>query len=189
MLSYIFLPDGLPDLSSTAGTVGSKGDARIAVISTIAHDEPVAEVLAAAHLLPQVTFYMTGYPERVTSELLSLKPENVILTGFLHGSTYNGLLHNVDGIMVLSKLRTTLSCGAFEALSLAKPTIVSDLPEQRRWFSHGFIMVENTPEDIARGVETLLSERATFTHKAELLREEYASTRQPKLDTLVSQLK
>jgi glycosyltransferase involved in cell wall biosynthesis len=184
----IFLPDGLPDLSSTSGTLGSEGEARIAVISTIADDEPVAEVFAAAHLLPQVTFYVTGKPERATKELLDQKPKNVIMTGFLRGSSYNGLLHNVDGIMVVSRLRTTLSCGAFEALSLGKPTIVSDLPEQRRWFSHGFIMVENTPEDIARGVETLLSDHAMFTHKAELLREEYSSTRQPKLLKLMSLL-
>ncbi len=209
----IFLPDGLPDLSSTSGTVGYEGDARIAVISTFADDEPVAEVFAAARLLPHVTFYVTGNPERATSpprnytsrlrgkfyvtdnpehatnELLAHKPENVILTGFLRGSVYNGLLHHVDGIMVLSRLRTTLSCGAFEALSVAKPTIVSDLPEQRQRFSRGFILVENTPEDIARGVETLLNERAAFTQKAELLREEYLSFRQPNLDKLVSLLK
>jgi glycosyltransferase involved in cell wall biosynthesis len=90
--------------------------------------------------------------------------------------------------MILSKLPTTLSCGAFEALSVAKPTIVSDLPEQRRWFSRGFILVENTPEDIARGVELLLSDRPGFTRKSELLREEYSSARQPKLHELISLL-
>lgn len=188
-VNYLFLPDGLPDLCSTSGTLGSEGEARIAVISAIADDEPLAELFEAARLTPQVTFYLTGDPKRAPNELLAIKPENVILTGYLRGSIYNGLLHNVQGIIVLSRLRTTLSCGAFEALSLAKPTILSDLPEQRRWFSHGFIMVENTPGDIARGVETLLRERATFLHKAELLREEYRSARQPKLSKLVSLLK
>ncbi len=187
--NYIFLPDGLPDLSSRSGTMGSEGKKRIAVISTIADDEPIDEAFAAARLLPQVTFYVTGNPERATKELLDHKPANVILTGFLRGSTYSGLLHNVDGIMVLSRLRNTLSCGAFEALSLAKPTILSDLPEQRRWFSSGFIMVENTPEDIAKGVETLLEEQTIYTHKAELLREEYTSTRQPKVNKLASLLR
>ncbi len=210
--NYIFLPDGLPDLSSTSDTVGSKGDARIAVISTFSYDEPVAEVFAAARLLPHVTFYVTGDPGPATLQsrgrhrtrddmyyvtgdpglsmdgLLADKPENVILTGFLRGSVYNGLLHHVNGIMVLSRLRTTLSCGAFEALSLAKPTILSDLPEQRRLFSHGFIMVENTPEDIAKGIETLLNDHSTYVRKSELLREAYVSSRQPKLDKLLSLL-
>lgn len=187
--NYIFLPDGLPDLSSASGTIGSEGDTRIAVISTIADDEPIAELFEAARLTPQVTYHLTGNPARASKELLAIKPENIVLTGFLSGSIYNGLLHNTDSIMVLSKLPTTLSCGAFEALSLAKPTIVSDLPEQRRWFSHGFILVENTPEAIARGVDLSLSDRPMYTRKAEFLREEYSSARQPKLDKLKSLLK
>jgi glycosyltransferase involved in cell wall biosynthesis len=208
----LFLSDGLPDLSSTSGTVGLEGHSRIAVISTFADDEPLEELFVAARLLPHVTFYVTGDPTRVTlqpggrarahtafyvesdpahamNDLLIDKPENIILTGFLRGSVYNGFLHNVDGIMVLSRLQTTLSCGAFEALSMAKPTILSDLPEQRKWFSRGFIMVENTPEGIAKGVNTLLSEYATCSHKAELLREEYFSSRQPRLEKLASLLK
>ena len=83
---------------------------------------------------------------------------------------------------------TTLSCGAFEALSLAKPSIVSDLPEQRRWFSNGFIMVENAPEDIAQAVTTLLTEHTVYTEKAELLRTEYIAARRPKLEKLVALL-
>lgn len=210
--NYIFLPDGLPDLSSTSDTVGQEGEQRIGVISTFANDEPLVEVFAAARLLPHVSFYVTGNATRVaqqpvkhshahddafyvgddsenaTNELLSNKPDNVILTGFLRGSVYNGFLHNVDGIMVLSRLLTTLSCGAFEALSLAKPTILSDLPEQRRLFAHGFIMAKNTPEDLARGVETLLNENATYKQKAELLREEYIARRQPNLEKFISLL-
>jgi len=187
--NYIFLPDGLPDLRSTSGAVGSEGDVRIAVISTFAYDEPIAELFEAARLSPQVTFYLTGNPKRASKELLALKPENIITTGFLSGSLYNGLLHNVDGIMILSTMTNTLCCGAFEALSVAKPTIVSDLPEQRRWFSHGFILVENTSEDIASKVELLLSDRPGFARKSELLREEYSSARQPKLHKLISLLK
>lgn len=187
--NYIFLPDGLPDLSDASGTIGSEGDARVAVISTMADDEPIDVLFEAARLTPQVTYYVTGNPARAPKELIDSKPENVVLTGFLRGSIYKGLLHNTDSIMVLSRLPTTLSCGAFEALSLAKPTIVSDLPEQRRWFSHGFILVENTPEGMARGVELSLSDRTTYTDKAGLLREEYLSARQPKLDKLKSLLK
>ena len=187
--NYIFLPDGLPDLSWASGTIGSEGAARVAVISTIADDEPITELFEAARLTPGVTYYLTGNPARASKELLAIKPENIVLTGFLRGSIYNGLLHNTDSIMILSKLPTTLSCGAFEALSLAKPTIVSDLPEQRRWFSHGFILVENTQKISARGVELSLSDRPTHTHRAEFLREEYSSARQPKLDKLRSLLK
>ncbi len=186
--NYIFLPDGLPDLSSSSNEVSVQSGKSIAVISAFAHDEPAGTIFKAARLTPDVTFYVTGDTKGMTSELLASQPENIILTGFLRGSAYNGLLHNVHGIMILATMITTLSCGAFEALSLAKPSIVSDLPEQRRWFSNGFILVENTPEDIAKAVETLLTEHTVYVKKAELLRAEYIAARQPKLDKLVSLL-
>jgi glycosyltransferase involved in cell wall biosynthesis len=187
--NYLFLPDGLPDLSSGSCSVGTEGDARIAVISTFEKDEPILELLEAACLTPHVTYYLTGDLRRATKEMYAIKPENVIFTGYLQGGVYNGLLHNVQGIMVLSNLKSTLSCGAFEALSLAKPTIISNTPEQSKWFSNGFIMVENTREGIAQGVDKLLSEYATYSYKAELLREDYISARQPKLEKLASLLK
>ncbi len=184
----IFLPDGLPDLSAASNEVAVQSDKSIAVISAFALDEPAGAIFQAARLIPDVTFYVTGSTEGMTGELLANKPENIILTGFLRGSAYNGLLQNVQGVMILATMITTLSCGAFEALSLAKPGIVSDLPEQRRWFANGFIMVKNTPEDIANAVETLLREHEMYVKKAEILRAEYIAARQPKLEKLASLL-
>jgi glycosyltransferase involved in cell wall biosynthesis len=183
----IFLPDGLPDLSSTSSEIGSEGERRVAVVCSMHNDEPIIELLAAARMVPEVTFYLTGDIKRADQETtrhIHARPANVTLTGFLRGSTYNSLLHNVDGVVVLSCLPTTLCCGAFEALSLAKPTILSDMPEQRKWFASGFLMVENTPEEIALAIKTLFSERTTYTHKAEILRENYFLARQPALDKL-----
>jgi hypothetical protein len=185
---HIFLPDGLPTLPAPTGTMGSGGEVRMAVISTFNADEPIDTLFDAARLMPQVTFYVTGNPQRAAKELLADKPSNVILTGFLRGGIYSGLLHNIQGILVLSTLETTLSCGAFEALSLAKPTIVSDLLEMRRWFSSAFVMVKNTPEDMVRGVETVVSEYTLLIDKTENLRVEYLAKRQPKLQALASLL-
>src|SRR5438874_5148633 len=57
-----FLSDGIPNLSPPSGTVGSEGEERVGVIGSLDPDEPVAEVLDAARLLPQVTFYLAGDP-------------------------------------------------------------------------------------------------------------------------------
>lgn len=184
----IFLPDGLPDLHVSSDEIPVQGRKNIAVISAFAHDEPVDVLFQAARLTPDVTFYLTGSTDGMPNKLLMSKPENIVLTGFLRGSTYNGLLRRVQGIMILAVMTTTLSCGAFEALSLAQPGIVSDLPEQRRWFSNGFLLVQNTPEDIAKAVATLLNEPGVYRKKAELLREGYIAARQPKLDQLITLL-
>jgi glycosyltransferase involved in cell wall biosynthesis len=184
----IFLPDGLPDLSSYAGDLGSQGEKRIAVISSFAYDEPMVELFEAARLTPQVRYYVTGNPARSTPEVLARRPENVVLTGFLHGDAYRGLLHNVQGIVVLATMPYTLCCGAYEALSLARPTILSDLPEQRRLFAHGFVLVQNEPEEIAKAVEMLLDDLDNFAQQAQHLREEYRAFRQPRLEKLISLL-
>jgi glycosyltransferase involved in cell wall biosynthesis len=182
----IFLPDGLPTLNHATGTIGSEGEVRIAVINVFAAVEPIEEVFAAARLLPEVTFYVTGDPQRASANLLAQKPENVILTGFLRGGTYVGLLKNVHGIAILTKEPNDLSCGAYEALAMAKPTIISDWPGSRRCFKRGFIYVNNTPQAIADGVKKLLFEQETLTAEITAMRTEYANTRLPKLKEFVA---
>src|SRR5947208_2382364 len=77
----IFLVNALPTLSPPTGLIGSEGEERVAVISIFDSVEPIEEVFAAARLLPQVSFYVTGDPKRAPSRLLKQKPENVTLTG------------------------------------------------------------------------------------------------------------
>jgi glycosyltransferase involved in cell wall biosynthesis len=184
-MKCLFLPDGLPTMEHASGTIGSEGEARIAVISTYSLDEPIAEIFEAARQLPQVIFYVTGDPQRASSKLLARKPDNVVLTGFLRGGAYSGLLHNVHGIIVLTNTLNSLTCGAYEALSLVKPTIVSDTPEMRRCFPHGFIFIENTPEAIAESVELLLSKQEMLTAEVMNLRDDFSARRQPKLEEYV----
>ncbi len=183
---YIFLPDGLPTMDPASGDIGTEGEKRMALISTFSMDEPIAELFAAAHKLPHVTFYVTGNPERAPDSLLAQKPENVVLTNFLQGGTYSGLLMNVHGILILTTRANSLSCGAYEALVVEKPTIISDTPEMLRCFPFGFIPVENTPEAIANGVELLLSEQEQFTSEVKRLRDDYARRRRPKLEEFVA---
>jgi glycosyltransferase involved in cell wall biosynthesis len=181
----IFLPDGLPAFDESAtDTVGTEGEERVAVICTFASVEPITEVFEAAKLLPQVTFYVTGDTRRAYASLLSQKPENVILTGFLRGKTYVGLLKNVHGVAILTKQHHDLSCGAYEALSLARPALISDWPGARKCFKRGFVYVENTPQAIAEGIQKMLSEQTSLTAEAKEMRIEYEKMRLPRLQEL-----
>jgi glycosyltransferase involved in cell wall biosynthesis len=188
-VSGFFLADGVPSLSPPVGTIGSEGDARVAVISTFADVEPIAEVFAAAQLLPRVTFYVTGDPRRASARLLAQKPENVTLTGFLRGGTYTALLKNVHGIVILTNQPKDLSCAAYEAVAMAKPAVVSDCSENKRWFTHGFVYVNNTPEAIAEGVKKMLNEQAILVPEVIAMRSELAASRQPKFEELAALLK
>lgn len=184
----LFLVDTLPTLEAGEGTVGSTGEARVAVISSFEEDEPVAEVFAAARLLPQVTFYFSGNSKRIPAKILVQKPENVILTGFLQDSVYIGLLKNAHGLVVLTTEPNTLNCGSYEALAVAKPAVVSDWPQIRRWFTRGFVYVANTPEAIAAGVKKMLEEQATLTSEIIAMRSELVTRRQPQFEQFVASL-
>jgi glycosyltransferase involved in cell wall biosynthesis len=183
-----FLSDGIPLLSPPTGTIGSEGETRVGVIGSLDPDEPVAEVFAAARLLPQVTFYVTGDPKKLSANLLNQKPENVILTGFLRGGTYAALLKNVHGLVVLTNESNALNCAAHEAVAMEKPTVVSDWPEMRHYFTRGFIYVNNTPVAIADGIQKMLNERAQLAPEVKALRSELVKSRQPKLNELAALL-
>ncbi len=178
----IFLVDGIPSLSPETGTVGSEGEARVAVISSFDYEEPVEEIFAAARLVPHVTFYLSGNAERILPKLQAQKPENIILTGFLQDSHYSGLLKNVHGVIVLTKEPNVLNSGAYEALAMAKPIIVSDWPQMRRCFTRGFIYVKNTPVAIATGVKKMLDEQAVLTTEIIAMRSEFVARRQHRLE-------
>jgi Glycosyltransferase Family 4 len=184
----MFLMDGLPVLQPASGVIGTEGGARVALISSFHDDEPVAEVFAAARLLPHVTFYLSGNPRNVPAGLLAQQPSNVVLTGFLPDSMYTGLLKNVDGLIVLTTEPNVLNCGAYEAVSIGKPALVSDWPQMRRYFTRGFIYVKNTPESIVDGVRNLLDEQETLTAEIIAMRTELVSQRQPKLQEFVALL-
>src|SRR6266702_2646942 len=154
----------------------------------LADVEPIAEVFATAKLLPQVTFYVTGDPKRASAKLLVQKPENVILTGFLQGGAYTALLKNVHGIVILTNQPKDLSCGAYEAVAVAKPAVVSDCSENKRWFTQGFVYVNNTPGAIAAGINKMLNEQVTLVPEVIAMRSELAARRKPTVEEFAALL-
>ena len=183
-----FIADGIPSLRPPVGTIGSEGEARVAVIGTFADVEPIAEVFAAARFLPQVIFYLTGDQKRASAKLLAQKPENVILTGFLRGGTFTALLKNVQGVVILTTESGDLSCAAYEAVAMAKPAVVSDCSENKRWFTRGFVYVNNTPEAIAAGINKMLNEQVMLVPEVIALRSELLAKRQPRFEEFIALL-
>ncbi len=144
-----------------------EGQFNVAVVSSFREDEPLDLVFEAAALLPAVRFYVTGDSTRVARHLLSKRPSNCLLTGYLSYDQYIGLLRGVDAIMVLTSGDHTLLMGAFEAVSIGTPLIVSDWPILRDYFPLGTVHVPNTVEDICEGV--CLAQRKQATLQQEIL--------------------
>jgi glycosyltransferase involved in cell wall biosynthesis len=148
------------------------GRFNIAVIASFMGDEPIDLVFEAAHHLPEARFYVTGDYCRMPSALLSKKPANCFLTGYLPYDQYVGLLREVDAIMILTTRDNSLLMGGFEAVSLGTPLIISDWPTLRDYFCLGTVHIPNTVEGIREGVHRAQRERARLRQEILLLRQQ-----------------
>ncbi len=168
----VFIIADIPTHFPLGQTVTMKKGFNVVVINTFSPDEPVAEILAAAALLPDVNFYITGDPIRAKKSFLQSHPANVSFTGFIPDEEYFGLLRSVDAIMVLTKDNHTMQRGACEAVSLGKPIITSDWPVLREYFHQGTIYVDNSPSGIRDGVMQMQQQKDRLSEEIVRLQQE-----------------
>lgn len=140
---------------------------KVMAVNTFAPDEPVGELLTAAGDLPDVSFYVTGDPDRPTFTMPSATPDNVHFTGFLPNDAYYGLMRASDAVLCLTTRPHTMQRGACEALSMGVPIVTSDSDLLRSYFHMGTVHVRNERRAIRDGVRRMMAEHDRFA--AEIL--------------------
>jgi glycosyltransferase involved in cell wall biosynthesis len=123
-------------------------------------DEPLAELQQATRMLPEVTFFMTWYREKLPPAFARNVGPNVIFTGFLPQSQFDALLAHADLILVLTTRDGTQPSGASEALAFGKALVISDLQIIRSLFPAGAVYTNNQASAIAKGIRTGLSQKS-----------------------------
>jgi hypothetical protein len=156
----IVLEDPLPYFEVARGKKQEKGEQKndrfkVAVISSFAPDEPLAEILDAAATMSGIQFFITGDKSKAAKHILEKKINNVIFTGFLDYNDYISLLQGVNAIMVLTKRNKTMLAGAYESLALEKPLITSDWPPLKRYFYKGTVHVDNSSKEIQEAIDNV----------------------------------
>jgi hypothetical protein len=135
------------------------GRPRILYIGRFAGDEPTAEVVEAARLVPEADVLITGDVRKCPAPLRKSAPANVIFTGFLEGHDYNRALEQADAIMVLTRHPLAVNRGAYEAAYFERPLIISNLPAMTPLFPYA-ISVSNDSAGIARGIQSAIERHA-----------------------------
>lgn len=157
------LPDPLPEIKRKKAPTLLKGKQNVFFICTYAPDEPYLEVIRAASMLDRDTFvYISGNPKGKEKAFSHLLPPNVVITGYLPEEEFIGLLYSSDAIIDLTTREDCLVCGAYEAVSLEKPMILSDTKTLRKYFAKGALFTDNTAEDIARKIKEVLANGAVL---------------------------
>ncbi len=164
----------LPDEDSVI-TSNHVDFSRVAVIATLAEDEPIDAVLEAARRLPQYDFCITGNVKRANSEWFRDQPANVQFTGFLPRLEFVSLIRGSFSSLVLTTRDNTMQRGVYESMSLETPIITSKWPLLEQIFYKGVLFVDNSPEDIARAVEKMFQEYEQYKQDVMSLKEEALS--------------
>jgi hypothetical protein len=153
------LPDKLPDLAASGQRV-LLGRHKCVFVCTFSRDEPVREVINAFRILgDSFQLYVTGNSSRwrrASGGGVAL-PANVHLTGFLPEVEYRSLLAAADMLIVITTNEHTLTCGAYEGVSLSKPMVLGNTETIMRYFARGAVYVGPTAESIADGIARLFA--------------------------------
>lgn len=137
-------------------------------------DEPIEEVLQAAILAPEISFLLTGNPDRARKRFEGLKvPDNVYRLGFLAKDQFDSLLAHCDAVLGLTKFDGIQLSVCNEAVGAGKPMILSDTKLLRHLFGRGSVFVDSfDPQALAAGCRAALAQLETLTHQVLALREE-----------------
>jgi len=87
--------------------------------------------------------------------------------GFVSNEDYFGYLQACSVVMDLTELEDCLVCGAYEALTLHKPLILSDSEAMRAYFGEACVLTENSSTAIVESVRQAFSKRAELVEAAQ----------------------
>lgn len=150
------LPDILPK-PPVVRRIPLRGEVNIVFICTFGADEPYREVLEMARHLPgPAHLYVTGNFRKAPPQLVRNLPEQVTLTGFVPEADFWNLIASADLVMDLTWRDDCLVCGAYEAVAVGTPLLLSDTRALRTYFHQGAVFTGNDPRSIAENLSSAL---------------------------------
>jgi glycosyltransferase involved in cell wall biosynthesis len=162
----IVLPDAIPPIPAAAHQISALDDSEtpetetrpvLCVIATFAKDEPIEQIIdALPKMRTRAKVYITGNLDRLSLRVRVKAPDNVQFTGFLPELEYWKLLARATVIIDLTTRENCLVCGAYEALAVGVPVVISDDPSAREIFGDGMCYTKTDPTSIAAAIDQVI---------------------------------
>ena len=185
------MPDPLPIPPRISSLEDSKPCNKFIVtfICTFSPDEPYQSVFETSELTPNdIKIYVTGRPPKHVINK-KFNSDKIFLTGFLSEIDYWKQLASSDCVMDLTTRDDCLVCGAYEALALGKPIIISDTKVNRIFFYKGAVYTRSNPENIARALINAKSQHAALKYMASELQNELYQKSHQNIERLISKVR
>lgn len=143
----------------------------VIVPCSFAPDEPIPVLIAAARLLPEVRFLVTG-SRRKAEGLGYLRdcPQNVRFTDYLPVPEFERLFVNASVVLGLTKFEGIQLSVANEALGANRALVLSDTRILRAMFGEAALFAKTTPEDIAARLREALALRPELEMRSAALK-------------------
>jgi glycosyltransferase involved in cell wall biosynthesis len=167
----LVLPDRLPLAPLPVQDLGElPAVIKVMVVASFVADEPIREIVEAARLLgPGYQFFVTGRENKCPQAIRSSLPPNVALTGYLPEDDYWALMNASHVVLDLTLKPDCIVCGAYEALCLRRPMVLSDNPPTAELFGDAAVLCPGSePRTIASAVEKVKCEWSVATSKVQL---------------------
>jgi len=168
----IVIPDPIPKLHLISTDKMKPQKPYIFFVCTWADDEPFEAVIEAAKTI-DIDIYFTGNYKKIFKDAIPDVPTNVKLLGFVSEESYIEYFYHSIVAMDLTTRENCLVCGAYEAIALKKPMVLSDSLVNRELFSQGFVYTKNTAEAIGKSIMLAVDEHTELENKISELKEIY----------------
>jgi len=166
------LPDKIP-FPTSKRKLDLSGEYNVVVISTFDSDEPYEVVFEASkHLEGEVKFYVTGNYKKLPKKLIESVSNLIQFTGYLADKDYWDLLFSANTIIDLTNLDNCLVCGAYEAVAVGTPLILSNTQVTKAYFHKGAIYTSQDVNNIVKAIREALEKENELRKEIRELRVE-----------------
>jgi glycosyltransferase involved in cell wall biosynthesis len=168
----LVLPDPLPEVSpAPVRAFGGAAGVRLLVIATYAADEPIAAILESARqLVGYAEFQFTGNCHKLEPSVIASAPPNVTFLGFVRDEDYWDRMRDAHAVVDLTLSDDCLVCGAYEAVALGRPLLLSDTRALREYFRQGAVYCAPEPAAIVNAIRRLRAEYSRLSEEVSYLR-------------------
>jgi glycosyltransferase involved in cell wall biosynthesis len=180
----LLLPDDLPAPADAHPPRSAWNGPTVLIAGSLDANEPVAESVSMAALLPDVQFRLTGDASQLPASLTAGAPPNAIFTGYLPYRRFLGEMLAADVVAVFSTDPHIMNRAAFEAVGLGCPLVLSDLRGLRDRFGAGARFAANRPEAMATAIREALAQRAELAASSRELAQDLIEQRERAMDQL-----
>lgn len=155
---YIILPDKIPTLIPVKSDISNNRNYCV-YISSFAVDEPLEVMLKVSKLLNNsLVLYWTGRIPKKFENIIS-EYNNIIFTDYLSLEDYYSLIGNAQCLIALTVEEDCLQSGAYEAISLEVPVVLSDTVSLKSFFGSAAVYTKHEPKLVINAINKAVKSR------------------------------